>query len=84
VSDDVLATVRAFVARVKQQTDIGLDTSLYGDGIGLDSLEIGELGAVLEDAYGSDPFLAGLDPTTVAEIVAFYDGTSRPRHGAAN
>ncbi len=70
---DVLETVRGFVARVKNHCDIDLTTSLYGDGIGLDSLELGELGAVLEDEYGSDPFGAGLEPETVADIVAFYD-----------
>jgi acyl carrier protein len=72
-SQDVVATIRAFVMRVKAQSDIGLDTLLYGEGIGLDSLEIGELGAILEDEFGSDPFQAGLVPETVGEIVAFYD-----------
>jgi acyl carrier protein len=71
-SQDVVATVRAFVLRVKQASSIDLDTSLYSDGIGLDSLESGELGAVLEDEYGTDPFQAGLKPETIRDIVAFY------------
>jgi acyl carrier protein len=48
-------------------------TPLYGDGLGLDSLEAAELSAVLEDDYGSDPFSAGgAMPETVGDIVAFY------------
>lgn len=72
-AQNVLETVRAFAMRVKGRPDVGLDTLLYGDGIGLDSLEIGELGAILEDEYGSDPFQAGLVPDTVGDVVAFYD-----------
>jgi acyl carrier protein len=49
------------------------DTLLYGDGLGLDSLEAAELSALLEDEYGSDPFSAGgAMPETVGDIVAFY------------
>jgi len=72
----VLATVRAFVQRVNNHTDVDLDTSLYGDGIGFDSLEIGELGALLEDTYGSDPFLVGREIETVGDIIAFYDASN--------
>ena len=49
------------------------DTGLWGDGLGLDSLEAAELSAMLEDEFGSDPFSAGGDlPETVGDIVAFY------------
>ena len=37
------------------------DTGLWGDGLGLDSLEAAELSAMLEDEFGSDPFSAGGD-----------------------
>ncbi|PZS29891.1 MAG: hypothetical protein DLM58_14700 [Pseudonocardiales bacterium] len=67
-------TVRSFVTRVKKKTDdISLDTPLYSDGIGLDSLETAELSAVLEDEHGSDPFSSDIMPQTVGDIVAFYD-----------
>jgi acyl carrier protein len=67
-------TVRSFVRRVKQRTDqIGLDTPLYADGVGLDSLETAELSAVLEDELGSDPFSADTMPQTIRDIVRFYD-----------
>jgi len=50
------------------------ETPLYGDGLGLDSLEAAELSAVLEDEFGTDPFSAGGEmPETVGEIVAFYE-----------
>jgi acyl carrier protein len=49
------------------------DTGLWGDGLGLDSLEAAELSAMLEDEFGSDPFSAGGDlPETVGDVVAFY------------
>ena len=39
----------------------------------LDSLELAELSAVLEDELGRDPYSEGIVPETVAELVAFYD-----------
>lgn len=54
------------------------DSVLHGEGLGLDSLETAELSALLEDEFGSDPFGAGLMPTTVGEIVAFYAGADEP------
>jgi acyl carrier protein len=39
----------------------------------LDSLELAELSAALEDDLGSDPYSMGLTPETVGEIIAFYD-----------
>lgn len=40
----------------------------------LDSLELAELSAVLEDELGRDPYSEGIVPETVGELVAFYDG----------
>lgn len=66
--------VRAFVARVKPEAaELELDTPLYADGAGLDSLEAAELSAVLEDELGSDPFTADEMPTTLRDILSFYD-----------
>ena len=67
--------VRDFVARVKpDKAEFGLDTPLYADGIGLDSLEAAELSALLEDGVGSDPFTSDRMPETLRDILAFYDG----------
>jgi len=70
-------TVREFVARVKPDApELELDTPLYADGVGLDSLEAAELSALLEDEVGSDPFTAEEMPQTLRDILAFYDGVA--------
>lgn len=49
------------------------DTSLWGGGLGLDSLEAAELSVMLEDAFGTDPFSwDGELPERVGDIIAFY------------
>jgi acyl carrier protein len=74
--NDAASTVRSFVARVKKRKKaVDLDVSLYSEGIGLDSLDVAELSAVLEDEFGMDPFSNGLMPETIGDIVAFYDET---------
>ena len=71
---DATATVRSFLAKVKNRSeDVELDASLYAEGIGLDSLDVAELSAVLEDEFGEYPFSVGQMPETIAEIAAFYD-----------
>lgn len=52
--------------------EIQPDSKLTTD-LGLDSLELAELSAVLEDEIGYDPFSEGIVPETVAELVAYYD-----------
>jgi acyl carrier protein len=52
--------------------EIGRESKLTDD-LGLDSLELAELSAVLEDEMGSDPFSEGLVPETVAQLLAYYD-----------
>lgn len=41
--------------------------------LGLDSLELAELSAVLEDEIGYDPYSEGAGPQTVAALIAYYD-----------
>jgi acyl carrier protein len=41
--------------------------------LGLDSLELAELSAVLEDELGRDPFSEGIIPETVAQLVEYYN-----------
>lgn len=69
-------TVRDFVRRTKKIDDLALDTPLYADGVGLDSLETAELSATLEDALGTDPYSADEMPQTLGEILAFYARTA--------
>ena len=76
---DVEGTIRAFIDRIGKPVEVlGDDLPLYADGIGLDSLETAELSALLEDAYGADPFQAGPMPQTVGDIVGFYDRADAP------
>lgn len=70
---EVEQTVIAFLTRTKKmRDDFDAEMPLYADGVGLDSLETAELSAVLEDAYGDDPFTADEMPQTLGEILAFY------------
>ena len=69
--------VREFVARIKPEAPaLELDTPLYADGVGLDSMDTAELSARLEDELGSDPFATDELPQTLGDILAFYDAVS--------
>jgi acyl carrier protein len=46
--------------------------STLSEDLGMDSLELSELSAALEDDLGSDPYTEGLIPETVGELVSFY------------
>lgn len=50
---------------------ISPESRLAGD-LGLDSLELAELSAVLEDELGRDPFSEGIVPDTVGELDDFF------------
>ena len=68
----ILNALQALLARRKNgHVTIGLDSEITED-LELDSLEVAEFSAVLEDDLGSDPYTAGLLPRTVGEVVAFY------------
>lgn len=41
--------------------------------LGMDSLELAELSAVLEDELGHDPYSDGIVPETVAELIGYYE-----------
>jgi acyl carrier protein len=64
--------IRKFLRRANKPDDLNSDTSLFADGLGLDSLETAELSATLEDELGSDPFSQGDMPRTVGEVLDFY------------
>ena len=67
--------IRTFLVGAKKDPEAGLDVPLFGEGLGLDSLETAELSATLEDEVGTDPFSAGLMPETIGEILDFYGET---------
>jgi acyl carrier protein len=67
------ATIRNFLVRTKKaEVDFGRHTSLYEEGLGLDSLATAELSAILEDDFGTDPFSAGEVPQTIGDILDVY------------
>jgi len=71
------ATIRDFLVRSKKgDVEFGPETSLYEEGLGLDSLATAELSATLEDEFGSDPFSAGELPQTIGDILDFYAGVA--------
>ncbi|MDT4939737.1 MAG: acyl carrier protein [Pseudonocardiales bacterium] len=70
---EVEQTIRTFLERANKGADeLEPETSLYAEGLGLDSLETAELSATLEDEHGTDPFSGGPMPQTVGDILAFY------------
>jgi acyl carrier protein len=72
---EIEQTIRTFLERAnKLPGELTPGTSLYAEGIGLDSLETAELSATLEDEHGTDPFSSGPMPQTVGDILAFYAG----------
>ncbi len=51
--------------------EITAESNLTAD-LGLDSLELAEISAVLEDEFGRDPYSDGLVPETVGAIIDYY------------
>ena len=58
-----------------RETEVEISSELYDDGIGLDSLCVAELSAMLEKAYGKDPYSSKVMPRTVGDIIRFYGDT---------
>ncbi len=69
-------TIQRFLTRANKDAAVTPETHLFGDGIGLDSLETAELSSMLEDDLGSDPFSEGVTAQTVGEILDFYSDES--------
>lgn len=69
-------TIRAVIRELLERRGVaGVEItpeSQLSEQLGLDSLELAELSAALEDDLGRDPYSAGLIPETVGELVAFY------------
>jgi len=66
-------TIAEFLTRVeKLPASVTPDLVLHADGLGLNSLEIAELSAILEDEFGVDPFSSDEMPETVGDILNFY------------
>ena len=69
----VLDTVRDLVRRRHgEDRPIDLDADLFDD-LELDSLDVAELSAVLEEQKGTDPYSQGEVARTVREVLGFYE-----------
>jgi acyl carrier protein len=66
----VLDTIRMLLRRKRIDVEIGLDSEI--DTLGLESLDVAELSAILEDELGRDPWSADYLPRTVGQIVEWY------------
>jgi acyl carrier protein len=71
-------TIKRFLSRTSKDAEVGPETSLFADGIGLDSLETAELSAMLEDELGADPFSDGLTAQTIGQVLDYYSDESQP------
>lgn len=67
----IIGAIRAVLRERADHIEVHDHSNLFDD-LELDSLELAELSGLLEDHYGRDPFSAGLAPSTVAEVTAFY------------
>lgn len=69
----IIDTIRVLLRR-KNSADVEIrpDSELSED-LQLESLDVAELSAVLEDTLGRDPYTEGFVPRTVGELIAFYD-----------
>ena len=68
----IVSALRAILER-RDQGDVAIShASSIVEDLELDSLEVAEFSALLEDDLGTDPYSAGIVPMTVGEVVAFY------------
>lgn len=69
----VVSSIRSLLKRRKaDDLEFGDDADLYDD-LQLDSLEVAEFSAILEDDLGRDPYSEGETPRTVADVIKFYE-----------
>lgn len=66
-----LRNVQLLLGRRASRARVTLESDVYAD-LEMDSLEIAELSAVLEEDLGPDPSTEGLFPCTVGEVTDFY------------
>ena len=70
----VVGILRSLLQRRDQPPeDLTGESALYTEGLNLDSLEVAELSAMLEQELGRDPFTDGELPKTVGEIISYYE-----------
>jgi acyl carrier protein len=68
----IFEVIRMLLAR-RDAGDIEIAPSSHlTQDLDLDSLELAELSAALEDDLGRDPYTEGIVPNTVGDLIGFY------------
>ena len=74
ISNRVIELIESFLVRRNAPIiGISMETSLYQDGLGMDSLDAAEFSVLLETAFGSDPYSDGEFPRTVGDVIRFCE-----------
>jgi acyl carrier protein len=66
----VVEAIQKILRRKQIDAQVTPDSEIAG--LGLESLDVAELSAILEDDLGRDPYSAGVLPRTVGEIFEWY------------
>lgn len=75
VREQIVNLLREIVTRKGTfPNSISDNSSLYQDGIGLDSMDTAELSINLELLFSRDPYSEGIFVRTLGELIAFYEG----------
>jgi len=67
----VVDAVQRLLSRKNIDTAVTLDAELSE--LGLESLDLAELSAILEDELGRDPYSEGVLPRTVGDVIEWYN-----------
>lgn len=64
--------------RGKPVESVDPDCGLYAGGYGLDSMDTATFSAMLSERFEDDPYMTGIFPENISEIVAYYAGRGAP------
>jgi len=67
----VVDAVQRLLARKNIEAAVVLDSELSE--LGLESLDLAELSAILEDELGRDPYSEGVLPRTIGDVIEWYN-----------
>ena len=75
--DTVFCTLMADRGTPLEQVDP--TQCLYEGGYGLDSMDTATFSAMLSERFDDDPYLTGIFPQNIAEIVVYYENRATSR-----
>ena len=74
----VVSTIEEMIRRRGTSAPAVRMESTFLEDLSVESLELAELSAALEDKLGRDPFSEGILPDTVGDLVAYYRPEAHP------